>query len=216
MFPFPSKQKIILVCLLHIFQLRYRISLSPPPGMLSSKFSSELFPSSSASSSSLSLTPLEDATESWIRAAAGVSWQTFSLVGFVFLDERSKCWWFISRCEPLFCLILSVVTVCICGRARLALSVERESGRSCDSGRDGRPIRSPKEALGCFGEALNSTHIHLKRSKFFLCCSSLWPLACEDPVNPNSSISNEGQLWGRRMRGGSAVLSKSSWTHRRL
>ncbi len=46
--------------------------------------------------------------------------------------------------------------------------------------------------------------------------SRLW--SCCVSVNPRLSISNEGQLWGRRMRGGSssAVISQSSWMHLRL
>lgn len=84
----------------------------------------------------------------------------------------------------------------------------------CQSDRWSKP-------LGCFGEAVNSTHIRLNGSKILLCCSfvpsRLWSSCIS--VNPSSSISNEGQLWGRRMRGGSsnsAKISQFSWPHLRL
>lgn len=84
----------------------------------------------------------------------------------------------------------------------------------CQSDRWSKP-------LGCFGEAVNSTHIRLNGSKILLCCSfvpsRLWSSCIS--VNPSLSISNEGQLWGRRMRGGSsnsAKISQFSWPHLRL
>lgn len=102
----------------------------------------------------------------------------------MYLDERSKCRWSNSRCEPLLCLLLCLWSVGEAWRGR-------EGGGEEWPFSEGRPIGSLKEPFG-----VNSTHTRLNRSEFFLGSGFLWPLACEAAafVSPSLSISNEGQL----------------------
>lgn len=148
----------------------------------------------------------------------------------VYLEQQSKCWWFkLLPDSSVSCghsvghwackkagkwregELVKVKT--LNGFLRLTLSefssVTAEQ-TDCQSDRWRKPF-------GCFGEAVNSTHICLNGSKILLCCSfvpsRLWSSCIS--VNPSLSICNEGQLWGRRMRS-SAVISQLSWPHLRL